>query len=87
MFVEGILMPVTEMGKTEGQRDWPTPPRARESQWQSSCLSDCVVITESSEWALFSCAEDEFHMAVNLSQCQDICGTGAGMVDGTKRFG
>lgn len=37
--------------------------------------------------ALLGCAEDDIHMAVNLSQCQDKCGTGTGMADGTERFG
>ena len=37
--------------------------------------------------ALLGCAEDDIHMAVSLSQCQDKCGTGTGMADGTERFG
>lgn len=37
--------------------------------------------------ALLGCAEDDIHVAVNLSQRQDKCGTGTGMADGTERLG
>lgn len=37
--------------------------------------------------ALLGRAEDDSHVAVNLSQCQDECVSGAGMADGTERVG
>ena len=37
--------------------------------------------------ALLGRAEDDSHVAVNLSQCQDECVSGAGTADGTERVG